>query len=211
MHSPFLINTPRWSNVVRNFDPYHGRILVPKGHLKIAQRFSVGYAAPRFLSPEGTAEKAPILRALSRPFGTFSLWPVNPTLKRWAILGMSLRDKNSSEFPSCIAMQPRSNCSTGNWQLAIGNFIPHSLADSLTRSLTCFLAALCLLTGCEKKTEAPAEGQKGEANKSEPESRVKHGTNGEVIITLDAPTQKLMGLETAPLAAATLPPELRAY
>src|SRR5437016_2073360 len=105
MHSPFLTNTPRRSNVVRNFGPQFRRMLVPEGHLKIAQRFSVGYAAPGFLSPEGTTEKGPILDALSRPFGIFSLCPVNPTLKRRAILGMSLR------VPSCIAVHPRNSFS----------------------------------------------------------------------------------------------------
>jgi len=46
---------------------------------------------------------------------------------------------------------------------------------------------------------------------AEPESHVKRGTNGEVVITLDAATQKLMGLQVAPLAPASLPPEIKSY
>ena len=42
-------------------------------------------------------------------------------------------------------------------------------------------------------------------------SRVQHGTNGETIITLALKTQQLIGLRTATLAAATLPPEIKAY
>ena len=42
-------------------------------------------------------------------------------------------------------------------------------------------------------------------------SRVQTGTNGETVITLDAKTQQLIGLQTATLAAATLPPEIKAY
>lgn len=36
-------------------------------------------------------------------------------------------------------------------------------------------------------------------------------THGETVVQLDLPTQKLIGLETVNLAAATLPPEVRAY
>jgi hypothetical protein len=39
---------------------------------------------------------------------------------------------------------------------------------------------------------------------------VKHGTNGDVIVTLDAATQKRMGLETVTLAAAQFAPEIKA-
>ena len=37
------------------------------------------------------------------------------------------------------------------------------------------------------------------------------GTNGETVITLDAKTRQLIGLQTATLAAATLPPEIKAW
>lgn len=62
-------------------------------------------------------------------------------------------------------------------------------------------------TGCTKKDAAPAEEKKS----AEPESRVKHGANGEVVITLDAATQKLMGLQTASLAATELLPEVKGF
>ncbi|HEX5399225.1 MAG TPA: hypothetical protein VFY06_09270 [Verrucomicrobiae bacterium] len=42
-------------------------------------------------------------------------------------------------------------------------------------------------------------------------SRVLTGTNGETVITLDTRTQQLIGLQTAMLPAATLPPEVKAY
>jgi hypothetical protein len=42
-------------------------------------------------------------------------------------------------------------------------------------------------------------------------SRVQHGANGETVITLDLKTQQLVGLQTAALAAAALPPEIKAY
>jgi len=42
-------------------------------------------------------------------------------------------------------------------------------------------------------------------------SRVQADANGETVINLDAKTQQLIGLQTAPLTAATLPPEIKAY
>ena len=40
---------------------------------------------------------------------------------------------------------------------------------------------------------------------------MKHGTNGAAVITLDAATQKIMGLQTAPLAPATLPRQVKGF
>jgi multidrug efflux pump subunit AcrA (membrane-fusion protein) len=71
-----------------------------------------------------------------------------------------------------------------------------------------FVAAV-LVAGCSRSTKEPAA--EPAAKPAEPESRVKHGTNGEVVITLDAATQKVMGLQTTALAAAELRPELKAY
>lgn len=76
-----------------------------------------------------------------------------------------------------------------------------------------FLAAVlaAVFTGCSQQSkEQPAAAAPAEKS-AEPESRVKHGTNGEVIITLDAATQKLMGLETSALAPAKLSPEIKGY
>jgi hypothetical protein len=42
-------------------------------------------------------------------------------------------------------------------------------------------------------------------------SRLHHTTNGETVITLALKTQQLIGLQTATLPPATLPPEIRAY
>lgn len=77
------------------------------------------------------------------------------------------------------------------------------------RSIILLLALLALLPACSPKTEAPAE--KPAEKSAEPESLVQHGTNGEVLIKLEAAKQKAMGLETAALAPAQLPPELQAY
>jgi hypothetical protein len=57
--------------------------------------------------------------------------------------------------------------------------------------------------GAEAKEE-PKEAAK------EP-SFIEHGTNGETFLKLGKETQARMGLKTAPLAAAQLPPEVRGY
>src|SRR5215472_6918031 len=86
-------------------------------------------------------------------------------------------------------------------------------------------AALTLLfAGCSKESEGNKEqketaaqpvGEKTEkgaaAGEKEPEPRVKRDTNGTVVITLDAATQKLMGLQTGEIKEAHLNPELKGY
>jgi hypothetical protein len=72
------------------------------------------------------------------------------------------------------------------------------------------LTATVLIAGCSHQSkEEPAAASAEKA--AEPESRVKRGTNGEIVITLDAETQKVMGLQVAALAAATLSPEVKGY
>ena len=56
-------------------------------------------------SPEGTAKINRIPSPVSRPFGTCSLPLHIPTLKRWAILNLSLRDKSLADFPKDIGLQ----------------------------------------------------------------------------------------------------------
>jgi hypothetical protein len=72
-----------------------------------------------------------------------------------------------------------------------------------------------LLAGCgsEKKKEEAKDVKETASEKAAPEteSRVKHGTNGEVIITVEAKLQQTIGLQTAGLEAAQLSPELKAY
>ena len=70
------------------------------------------------------------------------------------------------------------------------------------------LVAAIMFVGCSKKDAAPVAD---EHKSVEPASRVHHGTNGEVVITLDAATQKVMGLQTAPLVAKELSPEVKAF
>ena len=81
------------------------------------------------------------------------------------------------------------------------------------KSVLTFIAAIAvvfLISACSRGKEEAAPEAKSE-KEAEPQSRVKHGTNGEVIVTLDAATQKLMGLQTAPLQTVQLSPEIKAY
>jgi multidrug efflux system membrane fusion protein len=83
------------------------------------------------------------------------------------------------------------------------------------------LVLLCgLLAGCGKKGEEAKDNKDAKDGKdakesaekaAEPESRVKHGTNGEVIVTVEAKMQPLIGLRVSPLQVANLSPELKAY
>jgi hypothetical protein len=47
-----------------------------------------------YFSPEGTVDGKHLWQDFSRPFGTRLSLPLNPALKRWAILTMSLRDNH---------------------------------------------------------------------------------------------------------------------
>ena len=60
-------------------------------------------------------------------------------------------------------------------------------------------------------SQAAEEAAKEKEKPAEPPSRVKHGPGGEVILTVDAATQKLMGLQLATIAPTELSPELKAY
>ncbi len=62
------------------------------------------------ISPEGTADWKCLWHEFNRPFGTQLSLPLNPALKRWAILRMSLRDKAISaarEYPKSIRPAPK--------------------------------------------------------------------------------------------------------
>jgi len=72
-----------------------------------------------------------------------------------------------------------------------------------------FVAMLALLSSCSKPDQPGAAPASEKA--AEVESRVKHGANGEVILTLDAATQKAMGLEVGALSAAQVSPEVKGY
>lgn len=59
-----------------------------------------------------------------------------------------------------------------------------------------------------------SKGRTAEAGGDQPvvaESRVEHGTNGEAVVNLDLGTQRLIGLQTAALEAATQAPAVKAY
>jgi hypothetical protein len=77
--------------------------------------------------------------------------------------------------------------------------------------LLILIMAWAIAAGCSHSKQEPPPAPEASGKPSEPESRVKHGTNGEVVVTLDAATQKVMGLQTAPLEAAELRPEVKGY
>jgi len=80
--------------------------------------------------------------------------------------------------------------------------------SALRMFAVCAFAAF--LAGCSPKSDKPESAAAAEKEKP-PESRVSRGPNGEAIITLDAATQKTMGLETAVLSPAQLGPEVKSY
>jgi multidrug efflux pump subunit AcrA (membrane-fusion protein) len=72
------------------------------------------------------------------------------------------------------------------------------------------IIAMALAVGCShSKKEQPETAAPEKA--AETESRVKRGTNGEVMVTLEPATQKVMGLQTAALESIQLKPELKSY
>ena len=107
-------------NAFRKLEPRSQPAAVPEGHSTIAQRFSVGVPRTMKSSPEGTAERRSVRRPVSRPFGTCSWVRLNPTLKRWAIVGLSLRDKEQgkrlmrSQFVTASAEPPAADASKRN-------------------------------------------------------------------------------------------------
>jgi hypothetical protein len=90
------------------------------------------------------------------------------------------------------------------------NFTHFGNLMSSNRSLVFGLFALvaALVPGCSHETKEPARDSTA---KKQEESRVKRAPNGDVTITVDAETQKLMGLQTATLSAAQMNPETKAY
>ncbi|HWV98243.1 MAG TPA: hypothetical protein VNZ64_00995 [Candidatus Acidoferrum sp.] len=81
----------------------------------------------------------------------------------------------------------------------------------LTIAILCFCANPYAAEQAAKTTAEPAAAGASAEKRSDAESRVKKGPNGETILTLDAAIQKAMGLQTAALAAAQLNPEMKAY
>src|SRR5436190_8085229 len=83
---------------------------------------------------------------------------------------------------------------------------------SVVQAATMMILFLPLVfLGCSKKEKDEPKAPAGEKKSAEPESRVKHGTNGETVVTIDAATQKLMGLQTTALRETQLTPEMQAY
>jgi len=76
-----------------------------------------------------------------------------------------------------------------------------NLITSLIPVLLAALLAACSKSGGENETKKSTANQ----------SRVKRGTNGETIVTLDAPAQQRIGLKVTNPAAAQWQPEIRGY
>lgn len=55
------------------------------------------------------------------------------------------------------------------------------------------------------------KGGEAHAEEHQEESRVRHGTNGEILIKLDKATQERIALKTAPLESTQLPLEIKGY
>src|SRR5437016_532860 len=83
-------------NAFPRFNRHDRLVAVPKG------RLSVGDPVSPWPSTEGTAEPPEDETVFSRPFGTCSFGRFNPTLKRWSILRLSLRDNGCAKFPKAI-------------------------------------------------------------------------------------------------------------
>jgi multidrug efflux pump subunit AcrA (membrane-fusion protein) len=81
------------------------------------------------------------------------------------------------------------------------------------KDLFAFVVLAALLAGCGKQKDEKDEPKQATSEKAagEPESRVKHDTNGEVTVTVEIKLQQKIGLQTAALEPAQLSPELRAY
>jgi len=77
----------------------------------------------------------------------------------------------------------------------------------LVALLLAFLVAACRKEKDEKGKSEEKAGEKAPAA----ESHVKHGTNDEVIVTVETNLQQKIGLQTTALEAAQVSPEVKAY
>ena len=75
-----------------------------------------------------------------------------------------------------------------------------------SKLLLALVLALAAVVGCNSKKEEP-----GHEAAAKEESRVSRGTNDEVIVTIDAATQKAMGLEVVAVLPAELSREVQGY
>jgi hypothetical protein len=73
------------------------------------------------------------------------------------------------------------------------------------------VAAIAALMFCYSQMGKVQTADKEEDQPIAAASRVQSGANGETVITLDTRAQQLIGLQTATLAAATVPPEVKAW
>jgi len=106
---------------------------------------------------------------------------------------MKLRRTPRLTYPAALLRKPSSR-----WAFIL-----------LTTSLAVLLPPNTDAAEKGKDEKGPETGK--EEKQAEAPSRVKRGANGEVIVTLDAATQKVMGLEITAVQGAQLSPEVKAY
>jgi hypothetical protein len=73
--------------------------------MRIAQGFSLGWGVRTRFRPEGTGDGVPG-RISAIPPGREHDSTQNPTLKRWAIVGVSFRDKSRLDFRKALTLSP---------------------------------------------------------------------------------------------------------
>ena len=101
---PGLFLFPPNPNASRKF-PFAAEPIVPEGQMRIAQGFSLGWRLARRFRPGGTADGVPG-RVSAVPPGREPDSTRNPTLKRWAIVGMPLRDKSRLNLRKTLPLNP---------------------------------------------------------------------------------------------------------
>jgi hypothetical protein len=80
------------------------------------------------------------------------------------------------------------------------------------RDFFILLVSAALLAGCGQEKDKKEQPKEAAAEKApETESRVKHDTNGEVFVTVEAKLQQTIGLQTAPLEPVQLKPEIKSF
>jgi hypothetical protein len=85
-----------------------------------------------------------------------------------------------------------------------------------SRDFVVLVLGLLLLSACKKETDNNDKDVKETDSKQAPTEKppaslVKHGTNGEVLLTIGTNLQQTIGLRVSPIQAVTLNPEVKAY
>jgi hypothetical protein len=84
--SPYPDRLQRWPGELTIVSPQNLRLAVPKGRVKIAQRFNAGMGDEGCRVPKGRLTNSARVLPFNRPFGTYALGTVFPALKHRAIV-----------------------------------------------------------------------------------------------------------------------------